>query len=77
MDYAIHVRKWSSLWEIVKKKKVWCKEAWLSEWVYIHCYGEMHVTWIKAPQWCAWQTNKQTKTTAKLQFISVDEKSHN
>ena len=41
------------------KKIVRCKEVRMSE--CIHCYGRMYVTWIKAPQWCAWQQKKNKK----------------
>ena len=43
-----------------KRKKYDAKKCeWVSE--CIHYYRRMHVTWIKAPQWCAWHRKKKKK----------------
>ena len=43
-----------------KQKKYDAQKCeWVSE--CIHCNERMHVTWIKAPQWCAWQNKKKEK----------------
>ena len=46
-----------------KKKNKRKYDAKKCEWVSecIHCCGRMHVTWIKAPQWCAWQKKKKKR----------------
>ena len=67
----MYVYMWILQREIQKTKTkiVWCKEVWVSE--CIHCYGRMHVTWIKASQWCAWQKKKKVLWTSSNGNISI------
>ena len=36
------------------------------------CNGRMHVKWLNAPQWCAWQYGKKMKKTLLSSFLCSD-----
>ena len=70
MDYAIHVRKWSSLWEIVKKKKSMMQRS-MTEWVSVYTLLWRNACYLNKGPTMMCLANKQTNKQKQQQNYSL------